>query len=193
MWMFYVSLRSTPQPYVCYFGSASPHDYESWEGQVIQIKKSDYLNKAINLVNLYRSPKDIIEKYNELTREIYPLLRTLETSNNKAIITGDFNIDLLKINDKKTFSDYFDTLTSYSVYPKIILSMRLSNNHVTNFLGLTINEHLNWRDHINKISCKISKTMRVLNKLKLFLPKQAKLHIYDSLIVFLYSGIGLPV
>ncbi len=52
-----------------------------------------------------------------------------------------------------------------------------------NFLGLTINEHLNWRDHIDKISNKISKTIGILNKLKHFLPKQAKLHIYNSLIL----------
>ncbi len=51
------------------------------------------------------------------------------------------------------------------------------------FLGLTINEYLNWRDHIDKISNKISKTMSILNKLKHFLSKQAKLHIYNSLIL----------
>ncbi len=44
------------------------NEYESWEGQVIQIKKGDSLNKAINLGNLYRPPNDIIEKHNEFTR-----------------------------------------------------------------------------------------------------------------------------
>ncbi len=47
------------------------NEYESWEGQVIQIKKGDSLNKAINLANLYRPPNDIIEKYNEFT-SFYP-------------------------------------------------------------------------------------------------------------------------
>ncbi len=32
-----------------------------------------------------------------------------------------------------------------------------------NFLGLTINEHLNWNSHIDKLANKISKTMGVLN------------------------------
>jgi hypothetical protein len=105
--------------------------YESWEGQVIQIKKGNTLNKAINLVNIYRPPKDITEKYTEFIRELSPLLKTLESGNNEAIITGDFNIDLLKINEKQVFSEYFDTLTSHSFYPKITLPTRLSNNHGT--------------------------------------------------------------
>ncbi len=44
--------------------------------------------------------------------------------------------------------------------------------HEFNFLGLTINEDLNRRDHIDKISTKISKTMGILNKLKHFLPNK---------------------
>ncbi len=46
-------------------------------------------------------------------------------------MAGDFNIHLLKRNDKHIISDYFDTLTSHSCYPKITLSTRLSNIHGT--------------------------------------------------------------
>ncbi len=35
-----------------------------------------------------------------------------------------------------------------------------------NFLGLTIDEHLTWKCHINKISNKISQCMGILNRLK---------------------------
>ncbi len=48
-----------------------------------------------------------------------------------------------------------------------------------NFLGLTINENLNWKSHINKIANKISKIMGILNKLKYFLPLNAKFLIYN--------------
>ncbi len=37
-----------------------------------------------------------------------------------------------------------------------------------NFLGLTINENLNQKNHIDKIANKISKSMGILNKLKHF-------------------------
>ncbi len=103
---------------------------------MIQIEKGNSLNKAITLGNLYRPANDIIETYNEFTREMSWVMKTLETSNNEAIIAG-VNIDLLTINEKQLFSEYFDTLTSYSFYLKITLSARLSNNHGTlidNFL-----------------------------------------------------------
>ncbi len=52
-----------------------------------------------------------------------------------------------------------------------------------NFLGLTINEHLNWKSHLDKLSNSISKTMGVLNKLKHFVPLNARVMIYNSLIL----------
>ena len=52
-----------------------------------------------------------------------------------------------------------------------------------NFLGLTINTHLNWTSHINTLSAKISKTIGILNSLKHFLPTDILRTIYNSLIV----------
>ncbi len=70
--------------------------------------------------------------------ELTPILNKLESNRNETIITGDFNIDLLKINDKHIFSKYLDLLISHSFYPKITLPTRLSNKHGTlidNFFG----------------------------------------------------------
>ena len=39
------------------------------------------------------------------------------------------------------------------------------------FLGLTINEHLTWKTHINKIYNQVSKYTGILNKMKRFLPQ----------------------
>ena len=50
------------------------------------------------------------------------------------------------------------------------------------FLGLTINEHLTWKTHINKISNKVSKYTGILNKLKQFLPQNILRTLYCSLI-----------
>lgn len=40
-----------------------------------------------------------------------------------------------------------------------------------NFLGITIDKHLTWKDHINKIANKVSKTAGVINKLKHYIPQ----------------------
>ncbi len=52
-----------------------------------------------------------------------------------------------------------------------------------NFLGLTLNENLNWKNHINKISNIISRRIGILNKLKYFLPQQIKILIYNALVL----------
>ena len=51
------------------------------------------------------------------------------------------------------------------------------------FLGLTINEYLDWTSHSNKIAHKISRTLGVMNRLKHELPYNALKMIYNSLIL----------
>ncbi len=57
--------------------------------------------------------------------------KNLKKKNSEIIFTGDFNIDLLKINDKHVISEYFDMLTSHSFYPKITVPTRMTNNNGT--------------------------------------------------------------
>ncbi len=52
-----------------------------------------------------------------------------------------------------------------------------------NFLCLTLDENLNWKGRIDKISNKISKSIGILNKLKHFIPIKIKILIYNSLIL----------
>ncbi len=49
-----------------------------------------------------------------------------------------------------------------------------------NLLGLTINKHLNWKGHIDKLANKISKTIGVL---KHYVPLNTRMIIYNSLIL----------
>ena len=50
------------------------------------------------------------------------------------------------------------------------------------FLGLTINENLTWKTHIQKISNKVMKHSGILNKLKHYLPQNILRTLYCSLI-----------
>ena len=52
-----------------------------------------------------------------------------------------------------------------------------------NFLGITFDEFMIWKSHINKISSKISCTIGTLNRLKRFLPKQIRITLYNTLIL----------
>ncbi len=93
-------------------------NYDTWKGQIIQVKKVELLNKPIIIWNIYRPPKDIDEKYSEFINEFAHVLDTLETMDSEVIITGNLNIDLLKMADKEVLDEYFDMLT---------LPTRLSN------------------------------------------------------------------
>ena len=52
-----------------------------------------------------------------------------------------------------------------------------------NFLGITINEHIDWTKHMDILSAKIEKTVGILNTLKHVLPINILRMIYNSLIL----------
>ena len=52
----------------------------------------------------------------------------------------------------------------------------------TKFLGITIDEHLDWKVHIGNLSNKIARNLGKLNKLKHFLPVYIMKTLYSSLI-----------
>ena len=71
-----------------------------WEGLFIDIYGTDR-KKAITLGNVYRQPKDnnsdsVISTFID---ELSPIIQTLSSENSETILVGDFNIDLLKVNE----------------------------------------------------------------------------------------------
>ena len=59
----------------------------------------------------------------------------------------------------------------------------VKNVKTTKFLGISIDDDLKWKTHVNEILLKISKTIGVMSKLKHCLPKSILLTIYNSLIL----------
>ncbi len=51
--------------------------------------------------NIYRLPRELVENYTEFINEFTPVHAGLEKNKYEVVITGDFNDDLLKINEKK--------------------------------------------------------------------------------------------
>ena len=70
----------------------------------------------------------------------------------------------------------------------IILTSNIYNNNIDwfaefSFLGLTINRHLKWDSHINKIALKISSATGVIYKLKIIYPQKIFLTLYNTIIL----------
>ena len=76
-------------------------------------------------------PRDLNENYKQFLSEFTPIISSFHRTNSDVIIAGNFNINLLKINKKEVFAEFFDTLISYSFYTHITLSTRLSKNNRT--------------------------------------------------------------
>jgi len=122
-------------------------------------------------------------------------LNTFTCSDSETSIDDNINSELNKINNwlklnklslntEKTKAMVFHMPQRVITIPKInINETEIEFVDKFDFLGIIIDKSLNWKEHITKISHKISKTVAVMNKLKHFLPKFVLLTIYNSLVM----------
>ena len=120
------------------------------------------------------------------------------TFDRRAFIDANINRELSKISDwlivtklslnisKTKFIQfhYKQKITNEDNYPKLkINDSEIERVQEFNFLGLTINENLDWSSHCNKIACKTSRTLGIMNILKHELPSAILKLMYDALIM----------
>ena len=81
-----------------------------------------HIYKHIFLGNIYKPPKDNTNvNIKTFTEEISSVIQMLSRTKASTLITGDFNIDLLKVNERIAFGDFFDSMLSNSFFPAITL------------------------------------------------------------------------
>jgi uncharacterized protein YifN (PemK superfamily) len=106
-----------------------------WDGIFIELLPHESLHhhfsKPLIIGCIYRPPRDNSTNYNCFISELDQILHDLQRNNNEVAITGDFNIDLLKIRHKANFNDFFETMLSNGYIPKITLPTRLSHHSST--------------------------------------------------------------
>ena len=94
-----------------------------WEGQFVDITHESLQNK-VTLANIYRPPRDnysnaSIDRFLEPFSKIFDII----IKENSTLITGvDFNLDLLQLNEKPKYQEYFDLFC---------FKQRISPNHPT--------------------------------------------------------------
>ena len=94
--------------------------YKQWEGHIIQANggaTDDHYR------NIYRPPRPLNENYNEFLNEFTTVISSMQ---NRLILAGDYNINMLKINEQEHCSRFFDMLTSFSLFPQITLPTRFT-------------------------------------------------------------------
>ena len=90
-----------------------------WEGLFIDVSGHN-LHRPITIGNIYRSPHNNnnnanIEKFIE---EMSPIINTLQKENKYATIVDDFNINLLQINEREKFDEFFDLMCTNIFFSK---------------------------------------------------------------------------
>ena len=65
------------------------------------------------------------------TTEIENLLAELRDKNREVLLAGDYNINLLQLETREAYEDFFDNMLSNGFYPKITLPTRLDRNTCT--------------------------------------------------------------
>ena len=114
-----------------------------------------------------------------------------ENYNNCDLINSELSkinewliVNKLSLNTSKTMYMLFHMPQKKIVYPRLIIANKeIESVEQFNFLGITLDHHLNWNAHVDKLVSKISRTAGVLPKLKSFLPGYILKTLYTSLIL----------
>ena len=100
--------------------------YKQWEGQIIQVN-GGVLPQMITIGNIYQPSRPLNENYNEFLNEFTTFISSMQNrQKNNLILAGDYNINMLKINEQEHCSRFFDMLTSFSLFPQITLPTRFT-------------------------------------------------------------------
>ena len=135
-----------------------------------------------NLISLLCSFSNSAPVKDMKTEEI-----SININNELHSISEWLSINKLSFNVKKTkfmpFHFHYRNVNSFTL--KLAGNKLKSIERVIefNFLGLTIDEHLSWTPHIQKISNKISGYFGIMCRLKRFLPTRIMKLLYTSLIL----------
>jgi len=145
-----------------------------------------YINDMANVSKLF----DFIIYADDTT-----LSSVLNSFNSTLPIETNINTELEKINEwlKVNKLSLNVNKTKFMIFhtpqkrvPTLLLKIEgvvIEQVKEFNFLGLILNENLNWKSHTEKIANSVSKSIGIINKLKHFLPTDVKVTLYNSLIL----------
>lgn len=106
------------------------NDKKTWEQQFIKITGFANKNQSFTLGNIYRQPKETIEKLNKFKDEFTDIIGQLQKVG-PVIVGGDYNIDLLKLDENHTYESFYETVTSLGFFPRITSPTRVTKNSKT--------------------------------------------------------------
>ena len=101
---------------------------QTWEGMFIEIEN---LNKAEIIDNIYMPPRESNHDISQFIDELNIIIQNKKLRNKKNILSGDFNMNLFKLNEKQMYPNYFDMLTTIFLLPNITHPTRITRTSAT--------------------------------------------------------------
>ena len=117
-------------------------DATVFEGLVLKIENLDDKDMpSIIVSNIYKPPHNNNNRENieQFIKEVSPLIKYVNDTNIEALFGGDFKINILKINENSSYSDFLDAMFNNSLYPKITMPTRFTTHSASlldNFYSL---------------------------------------------------------
>ena len=102
-----------------------------WENLFIKIHDKKRNSKKFVVGNIYRVPNELSENLQIFNEEFAQTLEILQTMRSHVYIGGDFNIDLLKINQKHHYNAFYENLVTAGYLPRITLPTRITDHSAT--------------------------------------------------------------
>ena len=98
---------------------------ETYEALYVSIT-GPQLKNSITLGNIYRPPRlnNNLYTIRHFLREIGPTITKLKKENSFTILSGDYNINLLKVGENQGYSEFFDYMCTNGFIPSITLPTR---------------------------------------------------------------------
>ena len=147
---------------------------EFWEAQFIEISHPLMENKLI-LGNIYRPGRDgnSDASFKAFSSAIEPILGKLDKKKCPIAIVGDYNTNLLKINEKTEVNNIFSQFCGYGYVPKITLPTRFATKSASLIDQIYVKQTLETSKSVSGILLnQISDHKLIFSQIDTMVPKQ---------------------
>ena len=108
-----------------------------WESLFLEVTLAD--GKKIIIGDIYRAPREEVNIITTFIVELSHILTLLNRMKLPVYLCGDYNINLLKMHEKNSYEEFFETMLVHSYLPNITLPTRLTDT--SNTLINNISDH----------------------------------------------------
>ena len=100
-----------------------------WESLFLEVTLAD--NKKIVIGDIYRAHKEEVNVITNFIVELSQILTLLNRMKLPVYLCGDYNINLLKMHEKKSYEEFFEAMLVHSYFPNVTLPTRLTDTSNT--------------------------------------------------------------